>query len=213
MPQTILCEPMNTVWKECSMKEKSTRAEASKKSPEFWKMVDSQLAGTWNFHGASRTKLPSLKNQESYIAPIAGYCGHKPDFWVRSACQDLQTPLEPPSMDALLKDLQNISPEAAPASARPATSTAASSRWHETASRHSMSGRSRRSRMSRVSSAPDGLRPSSMPGGTLQLGELLELERAESRHSRSSRHRSHRKRSSASGRSQPGSNVGDYLVF
>eukprot|EP00927_Polykrikos_kofoidii_P057608 TRINITY_DN51764_c0_g1_i1.p1 TRINITY_DN51764_c0_g1~~TRINITY_DN51764_c0_g1_i1.p1 ORF type:complete len:209 (+),score=26.87 TRINITY_DN51764_c0_g1_i1:96-722(+) len=79
MPLNVLCEPLNTCWKNNTIKEKFLRADFQLKNPEFYALVESQLAGTWRPKGM---KPPSVANHdaESLRFPVSGYGGHQPSW-------------------------------------------------------------------------------------------------------------------------------------
>eukprot|EP00931_Biecheleriopsis_adriatica_P017370 TRINITY_DN12494_c0_g1_i1.p1 TRINITY_DN12494_c0_g1~~TRINITY_DN12494_c0_g1_i1.p1 ORF type:complete len:234 (+),score=33.77 TRINITY_DN12494_c0_g1_i1:86-703(+) len=190
MPQVILSEPMNTVWKENSMKEKELSFKLATRDPAFSKMLDHQLAGTWSFTPARQK--PNETNRVNYVHPIPGYCGHRPDFWVRnpappetpapvgfgSGFSDLAlVPLD--GRSHYLRASQPQVPSAVPSS--PPQSAAHSSRP------------SGRSILSRTASAPGGV----LADSGIKEAEVLNLEEtlAEAPEERKHRHHRHKRRS------------------
>jgi len=68
------------------MKEKAQKTESIKKNPEFYKLVDAQLAGTWRPRGYKEPSDNERGDRLAFTFPISGYSGHLPT-WNRTSSQ------------------------------------------------------------------------------------------------------------------------------
>eukprot|EP00929_Paragymnodinium_shiwhaense_P024181 TRINITY_DN14969_c0_g1_i1.p1 TRINITY_DN14969_c0_g1~~TRINITY_DN14969_c0_g1_i1.p1 ORF type:complete len:218 (-),score=39.10 TRINITY_DN14969_c0_g1_i1:345-998(-) len=150
MAPNLLSEPLNTVWRQTTIKEKLLKADYFAQEPEFAKLINAQLAGTWRPQGMRvKAEDPRMNHSAGFQFPISGYLGHKPT-WRRET-----TPLVS-SRPAMQEDLGSASRGRTPAADALSEAAAAANRIasRPLTSAQTPSAHASTSRVARAASTP-----------------------------------------------------------